>query len=183
MDEYIKKLEEENSKLTALLGKQNPIEGRVMPCLDNLLLTFGLQWTFDGRIEGYTASIRHLYVNELTGSEEDKEIKTYKCEAKNTTGCWTISDTLTVGGIIRELDSDLDGFYKLRIFDFKVPWRTTEAPAPWLGGEAEEFRNIIITSWNPTGVEELFHKGGMYTIKPLKRVTRWTRFRQFVRGL
>lgn len=184
MQEYIKKLEAENSRLTELLGKKENLGVPTMPRLDNLLITFGIEWTYDGGVEKYQCDIRHLYVNEITGSDEDKLIKTYSCaNTKLPSNIWDVHDVLKVGVIIREMDADLSGFYNLRLFDFTTPWRTTEMVAPWTRGEGQHYGSIVASEWDFNSVAKLFREGHMYTIKPLKRVTRWKRLKQLMKGI
>jgi hypothetical protein len=181
MQEYIKKLEDENARLVEELGKKEALISST-PFNSTLYISFGLDYTFDGGLCGFIAALSYAYVNPHTGNKEDKYIKTFKVDydphRQGKDYRWWISNLLT------EIDADLRSYFNTRIQSFKTDPMSGKNPSediPWINIPNHE--NMFISGLDENMLFDLFKKQKVVSLQPFKRISRWTRFKQLLKGI
>lgn len=185
MDElYRKKLEDENARLIGELGRTEALISST-PFNSDLYITFGTDFEFDGTLCAFLARLSYAYVNPYTGSVEDKHLKSYKQELRNPTPqpqkdnfIWEISK------LLQEVNDDLRGFFNTNIQAFRTDPMTKENPAeglPWV--KVTPWEIFFVSGLDETLLFDLFKKRRLLSMKPFTKISRWTRFKQLLRGI
>jgi hypothetical protein len=81
-----------------------------------------------------------------------------------------------------EIDDDLKHFFNTRIHAFKTIIFDKDLLIPWRNMDIET-NSVIMSLLNDGEVMNLFAKHAVLAMKPFKRISRWTRFKQMVKGL
>jgi hypothetical protein len=181
MQEYIKKIEDENKKLVEELGRKEALISST-PFNSTLYLTFGMDYEFDGTLCGFLARLSYAFTNPYTGTVEDKHIKRYEEKYdslkhnSNDYRRWT-------NNLLYKVDTDLRDFFNTGIQSFKTNPNNINSTEgiPWINIAPHEL--VCISMFNENMVFDLFKNQMVLSMRPFKRITRWTRFKQFMKGI
>jgi hypothetical protein len=184
MDEYTRKLEDENKRLVEELGRKEALISST-PFNSDIYITFGTDFEFDGTLCAFLARLSYAYVNPYTGSEENKHLKSYKQELRNPRP-QTQNDNFIweISKLLQDVNDDLRGFFNTNIQSFRTDPMTKQNPAeglPWT--KVTPWEIFFVSGLDETLLFELFRKQRILSMKPFNKINRWTRFKQFMKGI